>query len=70
MSYSNNDNDANTHTFRAMDGYEYVVALAGLEYMTDNKCFGYDENGIATSPTLRSSPSRGRLPNGPLLQDG
>ncbi|KAL7469774.1 hypothetical protein ACHAXS_010026 [Conticribra weissflogii] len=31
----------------AIDEYEYIVALAGLEYMTDNECFGvgYDENG-------------------------
>ena len=33
------------HTFRAIDEYEYIVALTGLE-LTDNKCFGvgYDEN--------------------------
>ena len=32
---------------RAIDEYEYIVALAGLEYMTDDECFGvgYDENG-------------------------
>eukprot|EP00970_Alexandrium_tamarense_P017343 scaffold9123_cov186-Alexandrium_tamarense.AAC.2 len=31
----------------AIDEYEYIVALAGLEYMTDDDCFGvgYDENG-------------------------
>jgi len=33
----------------AIDEYEYVVALAGLAYMTDYDCFnvGYDENGNA-----------------------
>lgn len=36
-----------TRTFRAIDDYDYIVALAGLEYMTDSECFavGYDENG-------------------------
>jgi hypothetical protein len=31
----------------AIDDYEYVVALAGLAYMTDSDCFGvgYDSNG-------------------------
>jgi len=31
----------------AIDEYEYIVALAGLEYMTDDECFGvgYDEQG-------------------------
>jgi len=31
----------------AIDDYDYIVALAGLEYMTDNECFGvgYDEQG-------------------------
>lgn len=31
----------------AIDEYEYIVALAGLAYMTDADCFnvGYDENG-------------------------
>eukprot|EP00581_Thalassiosira_minuscula_P033431 CAMPEP_0183765588 /NCGR_PEP_ID=MMETSP0739-20130205/11046_1 /TAXON_ID=385413 /ORGANISM="Thalassiosira miniscula, Strain CCMP1093" /LENGTH=618 /DNA_ID=CAMNT_0026004285 /DNA_START=133 /DNA_END=1989 /DNA_ORIENTATION=- len=31
----------------AIDEYEYIVALAGLEYMTDDECFGvgYDEKG-------------------------
>ncbi|KAL3788932.1 hypothetical protein HJC23_000216 [Cyclotella cryptica] len=31
----------------AIDEYEYIVALAGLKYMTKNECFGvgYDENG-------------------------
>jgi hypothetical protein len=31
----------------AIDEYEYVVALAGLAYMTDSDCFGvgYDNNG-------------------------
>mmetsp|Transcript_16430 Transcript_16430/g.35517 ORF Transcript_16430/g.35517 Transcript_16430/m.35517 type:complete len:643 (+) Transcript_16430:331-2259(+) len=31
----------------AIDEYEYIVALAGLEYMTGDECFGvgYDENG-------------------------
>jgi len=31
----------------AIDEYEYIVALAGLEYMTGEECFGvgYDENG-------------------------
>jgi len=39
--------NTHTHTFRAIDDYEYIVALAGLEYMTDNECFGvgYDESG-------------------------
>lgn len=31
----------------AIDEFEYIVALAGLEYMTGDECFGvgYDENG-------------------------
>ena len=31
----------------AIDEYEYIVALAGLKYMTKNECFGvgYDEKG-------------------------
>lgn len=42
---------------RAIDEYEYIVALAGLKYMTKNECFGvgYDENGnqlyAAVQPT-------------------
>lgn len=42
---------------RAIDEYEYIVALAGLKYMTNNECFGvgYDENGnqlyAAVQPT-------------------
>jgi len=32
----------------AIDDYEYIVALAGLEYMTGDECFGvgYDESGL------------------------
>jgi hypothetical protein len=37
---------AYTHT-RAVNEYEYIVALAGLKYMTKNQCtaVGYDESG-------------------------
>ena len=44
---------SHTHTLslslRAIDDYEYVVALAGLAYMTDENCQGpyYDENNNA-----------------------
>jgi hypothetical protein len=36
----------NTHA-RAVNEYEYIVALAGLKYMTKNQCtaVGYDESG-------------------------
>lgn len=43
------------HSCRAIDDYEYIVALAGLEYMTGDECFGvgYDESGNQLYAAIR-----------------
>ena len=42
----------------AIDEYEYVVALAGLAYMTDDECFavGYDDDGSGLYASVAPQP--------------
>ena len=49
----------NTHTFRAIDKYEYVFALAGLKYMINNECLGDGYNKIGSQLYTHIQPVEG-----------